>query len=104
MEPREELGLEPLVIDSEARGGADLPCEVLLGDGPTRMSDDRDLPAVANDRCDNPVRPSGRRRDDVAGTVDEALRGTDRVGDLDIGVAEAGRKCRAQRPRCGSLT
>ena len=74
--------------------------QVLLGDGPTRMNDDRDLPAVANDRCDNPVRPGGRRRDDVAGTVDEALRGTDRVGDLDIGISETCRQRRTKRPSC----
>ena len=60
----EQLGLQPLVIDGEARGGADVPCELLLGDGATRMNDEGDLPAVANDRCDNPVRPG-----DGAGTT-----------------------------------
>ena len=84
-------------LSTARRGGADLRGPPR--DGPTRMNDDRDLPAVANDRCDNLVRPGGRRRDDVAGTVDEALRGTDRVGDFDIGISEIRRR-RAKRPSC----
>ena len=34
VEPCEELGLEPLVIDGEARGGADLPCRSSSGTAP----------------------------------------------------------------------
>ena len=33
MELREQLRLEPLVLHREARGRADVPCELLLGDG-----------------------------------------------------------------------
>ena len=67
------------------------------------LDDDGDLPTFPDDWCDDPIRAGDRRWDDVAGGVDEALGCTDRVSDLDIGVAEAGRQRRTQRPRCGRL-
>ena len=100
MELRQHLGLEPLVLDRKPRSGADLPRKLLCGEVATRVTDERDLPSVPNDRSDDAPLPRGRWRNGVSGRVDEASRSVERVRHLDIGVAEACRQRCAERPRC----
>ena len=104
VELRQHLGLEPLVLDRKPRPGADLPRKLLCGEVATRVTDQRDLPSVTNDRSDDAPLPPARWRNGVPSAVDEAPRPVERVRHLDIGVAEACRQRGAKRSRCRRLS
>ena len=45
----QQLGLQALVLDGEAGGGADVTRELVLGDGAAGVRDEGDAPVAAND-------------------------------------------------------
>ena len=63
----EQLGLQALVLDREARGGADVARQVLLGDRAASVHDDCDAAVPAHDPRHGAIgararEPGGRRR------------------------------------------
>ena len=55
VELAEQLGLQALVLDGEARGGADLVRELVLGDRAAGVHDDGDAAVSAHDPRDRAI-------------------------------------------------
>ena len=83
---------QPLVVDGQPGGGADLLLERRPVEASDIVHDERDLPPRTDDRRDRTARIRIRRIARLARTVDEALRFGQPVEDVKVGVADCGGK------------
>ena len=90
---------EPLVLDGQPRGGADLALQLGGRERRRVVDDDRELAAVAHDRRARAARAGGQRLDRKPLRVDVPPAAGQRVRDHQVGVAERLGERGAQRPR-----